>query len=249
MIVLLSPAKTLDFETKIKDFGEASLPYFMETTSQLIKDLKKLKEDDISKLMKLSKELSSLNYKRFQEFETTKLKRKASYAFKGDTYKGLQFETLTEKEALYANEHIFILSGLYGLLKPFDLISPYRLEMGTKLKSALGRDLYEVWREKITEHLNNLKNTTIINCASQEYFRAVDIKNIDKTIITPEFYEVKNNEAKIIGLTAKRARGAMARFIVKNKIKDIKDLPLFNEDGFIFNKKLSTENTLRFYRG
>jgi uncharacterized protein len=252
MIVVISPAKTLDFETQV-DHHLCEAPEFAKTSLQLISELKKLEIEDIARLMKLSDNLARLNFERFQNFQpnfTLKNSKPAAYAFKGDTYIGLEFDSLKSKEVIYAQKHLRILSGLYGLLKPLDLIQPYRLEMGTKFKNSLGKDLYELWHKTITEKLNEelLQEKVLVNLASQEYFGAVDAKKIQGTIVTPAFMEKKGTNYKVISFNAKRARGMMSRFIIQNKITKPEELLSFDLDHYKYNPKLSGPLTPVFTR-
>lgn len=245
MIVVLSPAKKLDFESTppVQNFNQ---PHHLKKSQELINELKKCDAKTISSLMKLSKELTNLNIQRYQDFKipfSPKNAKQAVFAFKGDTYVGLDAETLNEKTIHYAEDHLRILSGLYGLVRPLDLIQPYRLEMGTNFPCGKSKNLYEFWKETITQQLNELleKEKVLINCASNEYFKAVDTKKLNATIITPAFKGNKDGEFKMISFYAKKARGMMARYVLENRIEDPKDLLGFNLDGYKYNKKLSSE--------
>lgn len=253
MIVVVSPAKTLDFETEISDSHPGSEPEFLKTTEIIANTAKKLSSKEIEKLMKISPKLSDLNYERFQNFSAKKKKemRPCAYAFKGDTYIGLGFEELSSSAKKYSQDHLRILSGLYGILRPYDLIMPYRLEMGTRLETSLGKNLYEAWRTTITNKLNQelSEKDFLINCASVEYFDAIDSSKLNAKIIDINFLEMRDGKAKVISFSAKRARGMMARFIVENKIKKPNELKKFNIDGYEFNEKLSKENVYTFVRG
>lgn len=252
MIVVISPAKKLDFETP-SPIEKSTQPGHLEKSNQLITELRRCDAKKISSLMDLSESLTKLNMKRYQDFQTPftlKNAKQAIFAFKGDTYVGLDASSLTEKQIEYAQEKLRILSGLYGLISPLDLIQPYRLEMGTNFSCADSKNLYEFWRDTITQELNDLlkKKKTLINCASNEYFKAIDTKKIEATIITPAFKEHKNGDFKIVSFYAKKARGMMARYILKNKIEDPQDLISFDLDGYKYNKKLSTEHEPVFTR-
>lgn len=245
MIVVISPAKKLDFETPapLSEFSSLSN---LKKSEQLIQELRKCDAKKVSSLMNLSESLTKLNMQRYQTFKTPftlKNAKQAIFAFKGDTYVGLDAESLGEKEVLYAQQKLRILSGLYGLVSPLDLIQPYRLEMGTNFSCGQSKNLYEFWRESITQELNELlkDKKVLINCASNEYFKAVDIKKLNATIITPAFKENKNGEFKMVSFFAKRARGMMSRYIIENRLDDPKDLIAFNLDGYKYNKKLSSE--------
>lgn len=252
MLIVVSPAKKLDFE-HFAPTDEFTTPKYLDKSNALIKELKRLSSEEIGKLMKLSSNLSELNYTRYHNFKTPfslKNAKQAAYAFKGDTYVGLDFESFNKTQIKYAQKHLRILSGLYGLLKPLDLIQPYRLEMGTRF-SALGKkNLYGVWKEELTTDLNSelKKEKILVNLASKEYFSAIDFKKIDAEIITPIFMEEKNGQYKMISFNAKRARGMMSQYILKNKICHIDDLKEFDMDNYKFNRKLSEINELVFTR-
>lgn len=252
MLIVVSPAKKLDFDTPppIEDHTQ---PEFLDTTKKIIKDLKKLESEDLMKLMKISQSLGDLNYDRNQNFKTPfslKNAKQAGFTFKGDTYQGLEFETFTKPQMNYAQKHFRILSGLYGLLKPLDLIQPYRLEMGTSFGIGEAKNLYTVWKDKITEQLKTelKKEKTLINLASKEYFSAIDFEQLDARVITPVFKEHKNGKYKIISFNAKRARGMMSQYILKNKIDSIEELQSFNMDNYKFNKQMSSGDELVFTR-
>ncbi len=245
MIVVLSPAKKLDFDTPAPTTKFTQIED-LEKPKRLIKELRKCEPEEISKLMKLSDELTKLNVKRYKEFKTPfnlKNAKQALFAFKGDTYVGLDAETMGEKEIKYAQDHVRILSGLYGLLSPLDLMQPYRLEMGTKFSCGESKNLYEFWRADITENLNKIlkKEKVLVNCASNEYFKAINTKELQGQVITPAFKEKKGSEYKMVGFFAKKARGMMARYLVDNRIDKPEGLLEFNMDGYKYNKKLSTK--------
>ena len=246
MIVVISPAKKLDFETppptkKFSNLKDISI------SKKLIKKLRECDANEISKLMKLSEGLTELNIGRYKSFKTPftlNNSKQALFAFKGDTYVGLDAESFTKKEIDYAQKHLRILSGLYGLVSPLDLIQPYRLEMGTKFSCDESKNLYELWSKSITEQLNHSlkKEKILINCASNEYFKSINTKLLmDVKIITPSFKEKKSGEFKMIGLFAKKARGMMSRFIIQNQIENSNDLRDFDLDGYKYNKQLSKE--------
>lgn len=252
MITLLSPAKTLDFETKATT-SNYSIPALLTESKQLIQALKKLKPSDISELMGVSDTISTLNAKRFKAFKTPFTQenaKQALLAFKGDVYIGMQAARYKEKDFAFAQKHLRILSGLYGVLRPLDLIQPYRLEMGTKFPSGRGKDLYAFWGDSITNELNNdLTDGMVINLASKEYFKAVKPAKLRGNIITPVFKEYKNGKYAVIGLFAKRARGLMADYIIQHRIKNPEDIKAFDIEGYRFNKKLSTKDEWVFVRG
>ena len=253
MIVVISPAKKLDFETSAPTKKFSNLKN-ISMSEKLIKELRKCDSNKISKMMKLSDSLTSLNVERYKNFKTPfnlDNAKQAMFAFKGDTYVGLDAESLSKKEIDYAQKHLRILSGLYGLVNPLDLIQPYRLEMGTKFACGDSKDLYGFWSEKITNQLNQAlkKEKLLINCASNEYFKSVNTKHLkDTKIITPSFKEKKNGEFKMVGLFAKKARGMMSRFIIQNEINKEKDILDFNLDGYRYNKKLSSTEVPVFTR-
>ena len=252
MLVVVSPAKKLDFETECQ-ISEQTEPAFISKTNILAKELKKLSSNEIGKLMKLSANLSELNFERFQSFKNNfnpSTSKQAVYAFNGDTYTGLDINSFNKTQVNNAQKRLRILSGLYGVLKPLDLIQPYRLEMGTKFKFQSFKNLYDYWKEDVTSILNNelKKQKILVNCASNEYFSVIDTKALNAEVITPVFKELRNGEFKIISFSAKKARGMMAKFIIQNNIKDKDGLKTFNLDNYKFNKKLSTETEIVFTR-
>ncbi|TAE01162.1 MAG: peroxide stress protein YaaA [Bacteroidetes bacterium] len=254
MISLISPAKTLDFDTKSR-VTKFSIPDFLTDSEQLMDQLKKCSAAQICELMSISQNLGELNHQRFQswnpEFDLKNAKQ-AIFAFKGEVYLGLQAENFENKDLNFAQKNLRILSGLYGLLKPLDLIKPYRLEMGTKFLNHKGKDLYVFWDKKLSQkvevELENHADKTLVNLASNEYFKAIKSKLFAHKIITPIFKDFKNNEYKMIGFFAKKARGMMAAFIVKNKIEQPKQIKDFDSEGYVFNPKLSTESEWVFTR-
>lgn len=252
MLIVVSPAKRLDFQTP-NELEETSQPRFLSKTKDLIKELRKLSSEDLQELMGISEKLGQLNYDRFQSFKTPfslKNAKQAGLAFQGDTYQGLEFFKFNKSERNFAQKSLRILSGLYGVLAPLDLIQPYRLEMGTKFGVKGKKDLYEVWKEEVTKALNeDLKgHKALVNCASNEYFNAVKTSELKKPVITPVFKENKNGKLKIISFNAKRARGMMAKYIIENKLKDPQDIKDFDLDNYKFNKELSDETTFTFTR-
>lgn len=252
MLIVVSPAKKLDFE-HIAPTDDFTTCEYLEKSNKLIKELKRLSSEEIAKLMKLSTSLAELNYTRYHNFKTPfslKNAKQAAYAFKGDTYVGLDFESFNKTQVNYAQKHLRILSGLYGLLKPLDLIQPYRLEMGTRFKALGEKNLYGVWKSVLTRDLNRelKKEKVLVNLASKEYFCAIDSKELDAKIITPVFMEEKNGQFKIISFNAKRARGMMSQYILKNKVEKVEDLKKFDMDNYKFNKNLSEGNEFVFTR-
>jgi cytoplasmic iron level regulating protein YaaA (DUF328/UPF0246 family) len=217
----------------------------------LVENLKQKSVEDIQKLMKLSDKLSVLNYERYQEFSTdfnTHNSKAALFAFKGDVYTGLDADSFTNEDIQFATSCMRMLSGLYGVLRPLDLIQPYRLEMGTKLPVGKSKNLYEFWGNAISENLNSIEQNYIINLASNEYFKAVNKKVLNAQIIDIDFKEYKNNTYKTIGIYAKKARGKMLRFLIQNRITLPQKLQQFNEDNYEFNQELSTEHHWVFTR-
>ena len=255
MIALIAPAKRLDYDSdlSVEDFSIAE--HFKES-KKLIKELQKKSPEDLSSLMGLSENLSVLNFERNMNWQVPKKPsnevRQAIFAFKGDVYVGLDSETLSKSDIKYAQKNLAILSGLYGLLKPLDLMYPYRLEMGTKMKNENGKNLYEFWGNKITTSINALAKENnskgIINLASVEYFTSVKTENLDLPVYSPVFKDFKNGKYKIISFFAKKARGSMARFVIQNKIKNPADLNKFNLDGYKYSKKDSSEYSPVFLR-
>ncbi|UTW65927.1 peroxide stress protein YaaA [bacterium SCSIO 12643] len=254
MITVISPAKTLDLETKVESEIK-SYPKFNAEPERLIKKLKTLSRKKISNLMSLSEKLSDLNYQRYQMWSpepSEEMVKQAVLMFKGDVYQGLEAETFTDEEYHKAQENLRILSGLYGYLKPMDLIQAYRLEMGTKLPVARKKNLYEFWGDKIAKEINNEleghKQKYLINLASNEYFKAANERKIKYPIITPVFKDAKNGNYKVISFFAKRARGVMARWIIQNKIEEPEKLKLFDQDGYYYNDLLSSDKEIVFTR-
>ena len=252
MRMIISPAKKLNEAPA--EHCEHTLPHFLSQSQQLIDVLQERDSFEIASLMKLSIKLADLNVSRFQQWHTPftpENAKQALFSFAGDVYQGLDAQTLSADDIAFAQEHLRILSGLYGLLRPLDLIQPYRLEMGTKLITPQGSNLYQFWGSDITEHLNNeLQNDdALINLASQEYFKSIQSKAIRCPIITPEFKENKNGTYKVIGIFAKRARGLMTRHIIQNRITHAQDIKAFNTDGYTWNTELSNDTNWVFTRG
>ena len=254
MLAIISPAKTLDFETPWK-LKTSSQPEFLQDSQLLIDQLRKLPATRIGELMSISEKLSVLNADRFLNWHlpfTPENAKPAILAFRGDVYTGLDADSFSTKDFSFAQKHLRILSGLYGLLRPLDLIQAYRLEMGTGFINSRGKNLYEFWGDKITEQLNNelfgQKNPTIINLASNEYWSVVKPEKLQTEIITPIFKDSKNGQYKIISFFAKKARGLMSAFIIKNQIKNDNDLKAFDLEGYAFNKKMSVDNEWVFTR-
>lgn len=253
MVILLSPSKTLDFNSvHIKNH---TIPAFTQESAILIELLKQLTVKEIEQLMKISPALARLNYQRYHEwifpFPEGKGKQ-AILAFKGDVYEGLKADTFTASDLEFSMKHLRILSGLYGVLRPLDLIMPYRLEMGIKLPNEQGKNLYAFWNNKITYELNKLIKenncSVVINLASAEYYKSVNSRELLAPVITPQFYRKEGDKMKIVGFLAKRARGLMTNFIVKNRITKPADLKLFNVEGYQFMGEYSTSNEWVFLR-
>ncbi len=254
MLILISPAKTLDFETPVET-TTATQPGFIEDSERLVAELQKLPPDGISKLMNISSKLGDLNHERFMKWQvpfTTNNAKQSMLAFKGDVYSGLDAEGFSASDFRYAQKHLRILSGLYGLLRPLDLIQPYRLEMGTKFSNQRGKDLYQFWDDSITVALNkllkSLKSDVVVNLASNEYFRAVHQKKLQANVVSPAFKDLKNGKYKIISFYAKKARGQMTRWIIQNGIRDAKQLSKFSIANYQYSADLSTPHGPTFIR-
>ncbi|PXW86404.1 hypothetical protein C8R34_11410 [Nitrosomonas sp. Nm84] len=254
MIIVISPAKTLDFETP-PITHEYTQPGFLDDSAELIDELRKLEPDQVGKLMSISPKLAVLNSNRYFTWErpfTLKNAKQAVLAFKGDVYMGLDADTLTATELAFAQDHLRILSGLYGVLRPLDLMQAYRLEMGTQFKNPRGNNLYEFWGEKITQALNQdlqkQKSDILINLASIEYFQSVQPNKLNARIITPIFKDEKNGIYKIISFFAKKARGLMSRYIIQNKITNPEGIQRFDVVGYQFSENDSGKNEWIFTR-
>jgi uncharacterized protein len=254
MIHILSPAKTLDYKNTIKT-TRFSQPELLNESKILIGELKKYNPKDLEKLMDINSELAVLNFERNLSWRipfTIDNAKQAIAVFKGQVFIGLQANTLSEDDLLFAQDHMFILSGLYGTLRPLDIIQPYRLEMGTDLVNPRGKNLYQFWGTKLTEIINaelsKHKQKVLINLASNEYFKAINPKQIQGNIITPVFKEAKGNGFKQVTIYAKTARGYMSRFIIQNRIENPEDIKAFDTDGYLFNSDLSTEKEWVFTR-
>lgn len=256
MLTVISPAKRLDEKPRALPAGlPLTEPAFASDAAKLAHIARDLSVDDLRALMGISEPLAKLNCDRFAAFKAKPAPdavKPAAFCFDGDTYAGLEAKTLDEDALRWAQDHLRILSGLYGLLRPLDLIQPYRLEMGSKLANPKGPDLYAYWGKKIAKALDQQAETvgatTLVNCASNEYFHAVDRKTLKLRVITPTFLEVKGNEAKIVSFFAKKARGAMARFISENRLTDPADLASFTTGGYALDPDRSTPDTPVFLR-
>ena len=254
MLFVVSPAKNLDFETPLST-SLHSQPELLEHSQELINTCKTLTPADIASLMSISDKLAGLNAARFGEWSqpfTPDNARPAVLAFNGDVYTGLDAPSLSDDELSYAQQHMRILSGLYGILKPLDLMQPYRLEMGIKLGTDRGSNLYQFWGELITQKLNEALaeqgDQVLVNLASTEYFKSVKKKSLAAEIITPAFKDWKNGQYKMISFFAKKARGLMARYIIENRIDNAQDLKSFDVAGYQFNSEMSKGNDWVFTR-
>lgn len=252
MKLILSPAKSLDYETKLP-ISQSTEAQFLNQSERLHKVLKKKSAKSLSKLMSISDALSQLNYERNQEWEVPFTKdnaRQAIYAFNGDVYRGLDAYTISEDKISQLQDKVRILSGLYGLLKPLDLIQPYRLEMGTKLPIGKYKNLYEFWKKDIVKSLNEeLEDDELfLNLASNEYFKAIDTKALKVPVVDVDFKEFKNGDFKTIGIFAKLARGLMTRYIIDSDAKTLDDIKGFNFENYGFSESMSSKNKLVFTR-
>lgn len=254
MLMVISPAKTLDYDTPAIT-EKSTQPRFIEHSAELIDLLKEKSPQEIAKLMSLSDKLASLNVARYGSWEhesTPKNSKQALLAFKGDVYTGLNAEDFSNDDLAFAQGHLRMLSGLYGLLRPLDLMQPYRLEMGTKLANSRGKDLYSFWGERISEWLNEdlaaQGDQVLLNLASLEYFGAVKPKVLNARVIDTVFKDCKNGQYKIINFYAKKARGLMARYVIKERLQGPDGLKDFNTDGYYFDASASSENKFVFLR-
>lgn len=255
MLILLSPAKSLDYEAPLLT-NKATQPRLATHSAELIRELKGLSPQAVGELMSISPKLAELNHARFQNYQpafTSRNSRQAILAFTGDVYQGMDLTKWSSDDFAAAQKQIRILSGLYGVLRPLDRMQPYRLEMGTKFKNARGNNLYQFWGTIITELLNkDLKasgSDLVVNLASNEYFSSVKTKELNGQLITPVFKDEKNGAFKIISFYAKKARGMMADFIVRNQVQSIEELKAFNISGYQFNDEASDSKQLVFLRG
>lgn len=253
MLVIISPAKKLSVEGKKPDWF--TTPQFIEHSEKLIKELRKYSPKKLQQLMSISDDLAQLNVERYQQWtinHDTENTKQALFTFTGEVYAGLNATSFKKNELEYAQQHLRILSGLYGVLKPMDAIHAYRLEMGTKLKIGKKSNLYEFWGDTIVNEINNTlkanNDKVLVNLASNEYFKAVNKKKLATPVITPVFKDFTNGQYKTVMVYAKKARGAMAAFIMKNKIKTIEELTAFDTDGYLFNEEASSPKELVFLR-
>lgn len=254
MLTVISPAKTLDYETP--PVTEAfTQPAQLSQSRKLIRRLRQLDSDDISRLMSVSDNLAELNRQRFRQWKTPfkpDNARQALFAFKGDVYLGLDAYSLAQDDLDFAQQHLRILSGLYGLLRPLDLMQPYRLEMGTRLDTEMGSNLYQFWDDRITRMLNReirqSGTDTLVNLASNEYFKAIKPKLLKAEIVTPTFREYRKGEYRFISFSAKKARGLMARYMIDQRVDDVEGLKDFNYEGYRFAPAMSDEKDWVFTR-
>jgi cytoplasmic iron level regulating protein YaaA (DUF328/UPF0246 family) len=253
VIFLLSPAKTLDFETPLPP-APSSRPRFLEHSKELVQVMQQMSVQDLEKLLGISTKLATLNAERFQRWKpdsNTPESRQAIFAFKGGVYQGLAVEHWSDNDLSEAQQSLRILSGLYGVLRPLDLIFPYRLEMGKKIPTARGTSLYQFWGDTLTDNLNeeiNGEKDAIINLASKEYFSAINQKKLTAPVITPVFKDQKNGKLKVISFYAKKARGQMAAWAIQQKTSQPEELKAFKEDDYVFNPNLSDKTTYTFTR-
>lgn len=254
MLALISPAKTLDYQSALPT-DTHTLPRLLDQSQQLIDLSRKLSASDIASLMSVSEKIANLNAERFRDWNADfsfANARQAILAFKGDVYTGLDAYSLSQDDLNFAQDHLRSLSGLYGLLRPLDLMMPYRLEMGIKLANTRGHNLYEFWGDRITDLINQdlqqSGSTLLVNIASDEYYKSVKEAKIQADIIKPVFLDQKNGKYKVISFYAKKARGLMARYIIQNQLKKMDDLKSFNTDGYYFDAESSLKGELVFKR-
>ncbi|WP_454121498.1 peroxide stress protein YaaA [Kosakonia sp. Marseille-Q7440] len=254
MLILISPAKTLDYQSPLAT-ERFTQPALLEHSQQLIKTARTLSAPQIKKLMGISDKLADLNATRFHDWQpdfTPENARQALLAFKGDVYTGLQAETFSDTDFDFAQKHLRMLSGLYGVLRPLDLMQPYRLEMGIRFENERGKDLYQFWGDIITDTLNEALaqqgDEIVVNLASDEYFRAVKPKKLNARIIKPVFLDEKNGKFKVISFYAKKARGLMSRYIIEQRLTKPEQLTGFNHEGYFFDEAASTPDELVFKR-
>ncbi|MHA3054090.1 peroxide stress protein YaaA [Acinetobacter sp. ANC 4633] len=254
MLALISPAKTLDYETALPS-SDFTQPRLLDQSEQLIEVCRELSASQLASLMSVSEKIAQLNVARFQDWQTEfdfANARQAIFAFKGDVYTGLDAYALNDPQLDFAQQHLRMLSGLYGLLRPLDLMMPYRLEMGTKLHNPRGSNLYEFWGKRITDliqqDLQQANSNILLNLASDEYYKVVKESALDAQIVKPVFLDQKNGKYKVISFYAKKARGLMARFVIEQQIQQIEDLKAFNSEGYYFDAENSNAKELVFKR-
>jgi cytoplasmic iron level regulating protein YaaA (DUF328/UPF0246 family) len=246
MLIVISPAKTLDFETPVST-RKSTQPDFLPRSGQLVDDIRALQPEDLRELMGISEPLAELNHQRFMNWGlpfTRENARQSVLAFKGDVYTGLDAGTMSAADLNFAQKHLRILSGLYGVLRPLDLMQPYRLEMGLKFANSGGQNLYEFWgsdiRDNLAAALKKSRSRVLVNLASNEYFKAVQSKKLDAEVITPVFKDLKNGKYRVISFFAKKARGQMARYIIDQRLEDVAGIKKFKVDGYKYNRAEST---------
>jgi cytoplasmic iron level regulating protein YaaA (DUF328/UPF0246 family) len=254
MLTVISPAKTLDFDTP-PTIRRSTRPQLLDRAAELVEDARRLDPADIRGLMGVSENIAELNHRRFMNWSTPFTldnAKQSLLAFKGDVYTGLEAETLTEDKLAYAQQHLRILSGLYGVLRPLDLMQPYRLEMGLKFANRGGRNLYEFWGDDITRLINaqlrKIRSEVLVNLASNEYFKSIHAGDLKADVITPVFKDLRGDKYKMISFFAKKARGRMARFIIDNEVDTVAGLKRFRRDGYRYNSAESTARELVFTR-
>lgn len=254
MKIIISPAKKIN-NTENKENMRFSHCSFLNEASELIEILKEFTPSKLSKLMNISHNLSLLNAERYVNWSlpfNTKNSKQAIFSFTGDVYQGMNIDDFDNNDFDFSQKNLRILSGLYGILKPLDLIQPYRLEMGTKLETERGQNLYQFWGNLLTTYIKKEirenKDNYLVNLASNEYIKAINMKELDPHCVTPVFKDLKNNKLKVISFFAKKARGKMCRFIIKNKLTSIEQLKEFNDNGYIFDQNLSTEHEFIYTR-
>lgn len=254
MIILMNSSKTLDFSPTV-GISRHTVPEFLKDAALLVEQLRKFSASELSELMGISGKLAKLNVERYANWQTTAAPaeaKQAILAFKGDIYYGIETENYDKKDFDFAQQHVRVLSGLYGMLRPLDLIQPYRLEMATKLATSRGKDLYQFWGTKISDSVKALlkrKNSdALVNLCSAEYFKAIVSESIETAVITPAFKEFKDGSYRFITVYAKRARGLMCNYIIRNHLRKMDDIKSFNVEGYQFNKKISSENEWIFTR-
>jgi cytoplasmic iron level regulating protein YaaA (DUF328/UPF0246 family) len=254
MLAILSPAKTLDYETPLT-ISKSTQPDFNSESKELISTLRKFAPAEIGSLMKISDNLAELNHRRYAEWQSTANTgnaRPAIFAFKGDVYQGLDAQTLAARDVNFAQKHLRVLSGLHGLLRPLDLIQPYRLEMGTRLTTRRGSNLYQFWGDKITGSINEAlaqqTSKVLVNLASNEYYQVIQPESIEGRILTINFKELRDGKYRFVSFSAKRARGLMARYMIDKRIVRPTQLRQFDVDDYAFNEALSSDDEWIFTR-
>ena len=254
MLMVISPAKTLDYAGR--EYARFTMPAVLDKSEQLVGQLSSYAPVELSGLMKISDKLATLNHQRFQDFKTPFTPQNAKQAllvFKGDVYRGMDVENYSEDELEFAQQHLRILSGLYGVLRPLDLMQPYRLEMGTKLETEAGKNLYEFWGDRLSKLINSeLENDAdpcLVNLASNEYFKSIDRKALKARVLNIDFKENKGGKYKVIAIHAKRARGLMVDYVVRNRIESPEGMKAFDMEGYEYSETLSAPGNWVFCRG